>query len=95
MSPVMRIWSAFAACAALLFALRGAWPLALACFFLSPAPAWAIARGPGERGQAASSWLRAIAAVLVLVAILYVVVLAAGGIPPVHEWRNALSSSAR
>lgn len=95
MSPVMRIWAACATLAALLLALRGAWPLALACFFLSPAPAWAFARGHGERAQAATGWLRAIAAVVALAAVVYLVVIAAGGIPPVHEWRGALSSSLR
>jgi hypothetical protein len=91
----MRIWAACATLAALLLALRGAWPLALACVFLSPAPAWALARGPGERAQAATGWLRAIAGVVALAAVVYLVVITAGGIPPVHEWRGALSSSLR
>ena len=95
MSPVMRIWAIFAACAALLFALRGAWPVALACFFLSPAPAWVFARAPAERASAASSWLRAIASAAAIAAALYLIVVAAGGIPPVHEWRGALSLPGR
>lgn len=95
MGPVMRFWAIFATVAALLLALRGAWPLALACFFLSPAPAWAFARGPSERARAASSWLAAIATVVAVVVALYVIVLLTGGIPPVHEWRGALSATAR
>jgi hypothetical protein len=95
MSPVVRIWSIAAAGAALLLALRGAWPLALLCFLLSPAPAWALARGPAERAQAASGWLRAIATIAVILVVATLAVIAAGGIPPVHEWRGALAPAAR
>lgn len=95
MSPVMRFWAIFATVAALLLALRGAWPLALACFFLSPAPAWVFARGHPERAHAASSWLWVIAGTVAVLTTLYVFVLVAGGLPPVHEWRGALSAPAR
>jgi hypothetical protein len=91
MGPVLRFWAIFATALALLFALRGAWPLALAAFFLSPAPAWAFAHGRGEQAHASATWLRAIAGGVAIVALLYaVVVVALGGLPPVHEWRGAL-----
>jgi hypothetical protein len=91
MGPVLRIWAIFATALALLFSLRGAWPLALAAFFLSPAPAWAFAHGRGEQAHASAAWLRALAAGVAIVAVLYVVVVALGGVPPVHEWRGALA----
>lgn len=91
MRPVTRIWAISAACIAALCALRGLWPLALAVFLLSPAPAWAFARGGFDEAQASASWLRTIAIVAAAVAALYVAAIAMGGIPPVHEWRGALS----
>ena len=48
MNPVLRTWAIFATLLAVVLALRGAWPLALACFLLSPAPAWTF----GPRGAA-------------------------------------------
>jgi len=91
MGPVLRIWAIFATALALLFALRGAWPLALAAFFLSPAPAWAFAHGQGEQTHATAAWLRALAAGVAIVVALYAVVVLMGGLPPVHEWRGALA----
>jgi len=91
MGPVYRFWAIFAAALAVILALRGAWPLALAAFFLSPAPAWAFAQGRGEQAQATAAWLRAIAAGVAIVVALYVAVVAFGGLPPVHEWRGALA----
>ena len=35
MNPVLRTWAIFATLLAVVLALRGAWPLALACFLLS------------------------------------------------------------
>ena len=90
MSPVMRTWAIVAAVAALLLALRGAWPLAIALFLLSPAPAWAFAHAHGDAGRAGASWLRTVAIVAGAIVVLYVAALAAGGLPPMHEWRTAL-----
>ena len=90
MSPVTRIWAITAACVAALLALRGLWPLALAVFLVSPAPAWAFARGL-DQAHASASWLRAVAIAAALVVLLYVGLVAMGGVPPVHEWRAALS----
>jgi len=90
MHPVTRIWAISAACLAALCLLRGLWPLAAAIFLLSPAPAWAFARGGIEQAHASASWLRAVAIAAAAIAALYVVALAMGGIPPVHEWRGAL-----
>lgn len=91
MGPVLRIWAIFASALAVLLALRGAWPLALAAFFLSPAPAWAFAQGRGEQAHATAAWLRAVAIGVAALAALYVVAVALGGVPPVHEWRGALT----
>jgi len=91
MGPVLRIWAIFASALAVLLALRGAWPLALAAFFLSPAPAWAFAQGRSERAHATAAWLRAVAIGVAALAALYVVAVALGGVPPVHEWRGALT----
>ena len=90
MSPVMRTWAIVASVVALLLALRGAWPLALACFLLSPAPAWAFAHSRGDAAHAGASWLRAVLVVAGALLLLGVAVLAAGGLPPMHQWRTAL-----
>ena len=90
MSPVMRTWAIVAAVAALLLALRGAWTLALACLLLSPAPAWAFAHAPADRTRATATWLRIVAIAAGVLVVLYVAALAAGGLPPMHEWRMAL-----
>jgi hypothetical protein len=88
MNPVLRIWAIFATLLAVMLALRGAWPLALACFLLSPAPAWAFAHSGAARADATASWLRVIAIGAGAIAVLYVLAIAMGGIPPVHEWRR-------
>ncbi|MEO8486928.1 MAG: hypothetical protein ABI585_11390 [Betaproteobacteria bacterium] len=95
MSPALRIWAIFAISVAAIFALRGAWPLALACFFLSPAPALAFSRGRSERSQASAQWLRVVAIGVAAIVALYAIALAFGGLPPIHEWRAAWSGSAR
>ena len=89
MSPLFRIWALTASCVALLLALRGAWPLALACFLLSPAPALVFVRGAPEQRVASLSWLRAVVAGLAVLAMLFAALVWMGGIPPVHEWRPA------
>ena len=90
MNPVMRTWAIVATGVALLLALRGAWPLALACFLLSPAPAWAFAGANQRPANATATWLRTVAIAVAIVVALYVAVLAAGGLPPMHEWRTAM-----
>ena len=87
MNPVLRTWAIFATLLAVVLALRGAWPLALACFLLSPAPAWTFAPRGAAREHAASSWLRAVALGVGAIAVLYALAIAMGGIPPMHEWR--------
>lgn len=93
MSPVIRIWAVSAAVVAAFCALRGLWTLALAVFLLSPAPAWAFAERRAAPGGAATTWLRAIGAAAAVVAVLYFAAIAMGGVPPVHEWRGALSGA--
>lgn len=93
MRPVTRIWALSAASLAALCALRGLWPLAIAIFLLSPAPAWAFAGRETDLGPAIASWLRLAAAFVVIVVLLYLAAIAMGGLPPVHEWRNALSGT--
>ena len=90
MNPVMRTWAIVATVVALLLALRGAWSLALACFLLSPAPAWAFAGAGQGPANATSTWLRTVAIAVAIVVALYVAGLAAGGLPPMHEWRTAM-----
>lgn len=89
MGPLTRIWAVSAACLAALCLLRGLWPLAAAIFLLSPAPAWAFARG-FDQAHASASWLRAVAIAAAIVVLAYVGIVAMGGIPPMHEWRGAL-----
>ena len=93
MRPVTRIWALSAACLAALCALRGLWPLAIAIFLLSPAPAWAFARGGSAGADSTSAWLRAIGLAAAIAAGLYVAAIAMGGLPPVHEWRHILSGT--
>jgi len=95
MNPLVRLWAACAACVALLFALRGAWAPALACFLLSPAPAWVLAQGRSEQRRASVAWLAAVAIASALVAALFVAIVSMGGLPPVHEWRAVLAGTAR
>ena len=93
MRPVTRIWAMTAVCIAVLAALRGLWPLALAVFLLSPAPAWAFGGRGAASGQTTAAWLRAIGIAAAAVALVYVAVVAMGGLPPVHEWRGLLSGA--
>lgn len=93
MRPVTRIWALSAACIAALCALRGLWPLAIAIFLMSPAPAWAFAGRSAAAGTATASWLRAVGAFAAVVTLLYLAAIAMGGLPPVHEWRHALTGA--
>jgi hypothetical protein len=95
MHPLVRLWALCATCVALLLALRGAWALALACFLLSPAPAWVLAQGSADARHVSATWLAGIAIVVVLAAALFVAIVSMGGLPPVHEWRGALAGAAR
>ena len=89
MGPLLRIWAMSALAIALLLALRGAWLAAAALFVLSPAPVWAFAQHDPDSGRLSASWMTAVVGVLIAVVALYAVVVATGGLPPVHEWRAA------
>lgn len=93
MRPVTRIWAWTAVCVAVLATLRGFWPLALAVFLLSPAPAWVFAGRGSAAGPATAAWLRAIGIAAAVLALVYVAVVAMGGLPQVHEWRGLLSGA--
>jgi hypothetical protein len=80
---------------ALLLLLRGAFALAVACFLLSPAPVLLFSHGSTDRRRLSSSWLVAVGVGVVALVILFVVVVYFGGVPPVHEWRGALSGASR
>ena len=94
MNPLVRLWAASAACIALALLLRGAWAPALACFLLSPAPAWVLAQGSADPRRASATWLAGTAIVVAIVVALFVAIVAMGGLPPVHEWRGAPSRAA-
>lgn len=91
MHPLLRLWAFCAAVVAVALALRGAFVPALACFLLSPAPAWVLAPESPDRPRASRAWLRGVAIAFAAVAALYVAVVALGGLPPVHEWRGAVA----
>jgi len=91
MKPLVRLWAVCAIGVALLFALRGAWAPALACFLLSPAPAWVLAQGSADQRRMSATWLAGVA----LAVALFVAIVSMGGLPPVHEWRGALAGAAR
>ena len=95
MKPLVRLWAVCAIGVALLFALRGAWAPALACFLLSPAPAWVLAQGSADQRRMSVTWLAGVAIVVALAVALFVAIVSMGGLPPVHEWRGALAGAAR
>ena len=95
MHPLVRLWALCATGVALLLALRGAWVPALACFLLSPAPAWVLAQGSADHRRASARWLAGIAIVIAIALALFVAIVSMGGLPPVHEWRGALAGAAR
>jgi hypothetical protein len=90
MNPLFRAWALTAAVVAALLALRGAWLAALAVFLLSPAPALALARGPGDAVRSSLSWLAGFLVAIVALLALVIVVVSFGGLPQVHEWRALL-----
>jgi hypothetical protein len=93
MHPFLRIWAVAAVCAAVLLGVRGAWQLALVVLFFSPLPELVVARyWPSER-RPSISWVAFLGLVVVVGAVLFLVVVHFGGIPPVHEWRHALNQS--
>ena len=81
MHPLLRLWALCATVVA----------VALACFLLSPAPAWVLAPESPDRPRASRAWLRGVAIAVAAVVALYVAVVALGGLPPVHEWRGAVA----
>ena len=95
MHPLVRLWALSATCVALLLALRGAWALALACFLLSPAPAWVLTQGSADSRHVSATWIAGIAIVIAIALALFVAIVSMGGLPPVHEWRGALAGAAR
>ena len=90
MSPLVRLWGISAACIALLLLLRGAFPLALACFLFSPAPVLVFARGSSDQRRLSMSWLRVVFIVIDALCALFLLVVYLGGIPPVHEWSASI-----
>jgi len=90
MSPLLRLWAWTAAIVAALLALRGAWLPALALFVLSPAPVLLFARDDARPQRLSLSWLGAVVIALVAIVGLLILVVALGGVPPVHEWRARL-----
>ena len=95
MHPLLRVWALSAALVALLLLMRGAFALALACFLFSPAPVLLFSHGHPEQRRLSSSWLVAVAAGIGALIILFAVIVYFGGVPPVHEWRGAMSAASR
>ena len=95
MSPILRLWGITAACIALLLLLRGALPLALACFLFSPAPILVFARGNSDQRRLSMSWLTVLFVVLAALCALFLLVVYLGGIPPVHEWSASIRGSGK
>ena len=93
--PMLRTWAIIAAVVAFVAMLRGAWMLALACFLFSPAPVWLFSRGESRLDRLSLVWIGG--GVAVVAAGLALVLLAAytGGVPQVHEWREAIRASMR
>ena len=92
MHPFLRLWAYAAAGIALLLLLRGAWPAALACLVLSPAPALLLASGPVDGARWSRAWLGSVAVGILVIAALVLVAAATDGLPEVHELRAALRS---
>jgi hypothetical protein len=93
MSPLLRLWAWFAVAAAALLALRGAIAPALALFLCSPAPVLVLARGGPDQGSLSRSWLAGLVLLAALGVGLVVLIVALGGIPPLHEWPARLRRS--
>jgi hypothetical protein len=95
MNPLLRTWAIVAALVAVLAMLRGAWALAFACFLFSPAPIWLFSSGGGRQGRWSLAWLGVLVVIVVASLALVLVAATTGGVPEVHEWRDALRASAR
>jgi uncharacterized membrane protein YhhN len=95
MSPLLRLWGISALCIALLLLLRGAFPLALACFLFSPAPVLLFAHGGSDQRRLSMSWLSVLVVVVAALCALFALVVYLGGIPPVHEWSAAIRDSGK
>lgn len=95
MHPLVRLWALCATAVALLLALRGAWAPALACFLLSPAPAWVLAQGSADHRRMSATWLAGVAIAVALAVALFVAIVSLGGLPPVHEWRGTPAGVSR
>jgi hypothetical protein len=87
--PLWRVWGYTAAFVAVLLLLRGAWAAALAVFLLSPAPVMMFAPRGLDGRRLSLSWFGGLALALVVLAVVFALVVASGGLPPVHEWRPA------
>jgi hypothetical protein len=89
MPPLLRAWAFIAIAFALLLALRGALAAALAVLLLSPAPllAWRSTDGAATRPLA---WLAIVFGTMLLLIAALLAIVAAGGLPQVHEWRALL-----
>lgn len=88
--PMLRTWAVVAAVVALLAMLRGAWMLALACFLFSPAPVWLFSHGESRLDRLSLAWIGAVAVVVIAGLALVLIAAYTGGLPQVHEWRDAL-----
>ncbi|HVE49271.1 MAG TPA: hypothetical protein VNG69_06585 [Casimicrobiaceae bacterium] len=91
MPPLMRIWAWTSMIVALLLALRGVWPVAIALFLLSPAPVLLFARGHSDPLRLSLSWLVALAIGIAGLLLVAIAITASGGLPQVHEWRGLLA----
>jgi hypothetical protein len=95
MNPLLRTWAVVAAIVAVLAMLRGAWALALACFLFSPAPVWLFSSGAQRQVRWSLTWLGILAVIVVAGLALVLAAATTGGVPEVHEWRDALRASTR
>lgn len=91
MPPLMRVWAWTSITVAVLLALRGAWPVAVALFLLSPAPVLLFVRGHSDPVRLSLSWLVALAIGVAAVLLIAIAITAFGGLPQVHEWRGLLA----
>jgi hypothetical protein len=93
-SPLLRIWGIGALAIALLALLRGAFALALALFLFSPAPVLLFAHGAADPRRLSLSWLVVLVALVAALCMLFLLIVYAGGIPPMHEWSAVLRARA-
>jgi hypothetical protein len=93
-NPLLRIWAISAACLAFFLVIRGAWPLAVACFLFSPAPVLFFSPRREDQSRLSRSWLGVVAVGAIALLALVLAAAYSGGVPQVHEWRAALRGSA-